>query len=655
MTLLNSALSYAERGWHVFPCLAGLKTPATRHGWHDATTDPDRIRAWWQANPNYNVAIATGPSGLFVIDIDPGADAEWAKMVASDMTLAMALQDTYAVQTPRGGWHYYFTGKGKSSASKLLPNVDTRATGGYVLAPPSRVSDSKAQGSYTLATDKPLQALPALIAERMSREDAPPAAPDLPADSILWDAPETLTRAEAWLEGLVSAGEVAVEGCGGNTRTYQTACRLLEMGIKPDTAYLLLLRDWNPFCIPPWEPKDLETIVRNAWEHGQETRGNKAEPPLEMQHQHLLDAVGNEPDDFDPDLEKYEAFDPKWISEVRRDLKPLEWLLPNYLPKVGVGYLYGPSGTFKTFIALDLAMSIATGHGPNWWQDGDRDPMPVVYFAGESPHAFAGQRIDSWLHRHLIPGLEAKNRLLFVDKVPPSQLTDVWRFVTRRIKHKLRKAGHGRPALVVIDTLSRLMEGEDISNQQGSSAAFGRMERMAKELECCVLLVHHTGKDPTKGMIGSYVWYANADTVVEISREAPTTTAVLLETRKQKESDPGEPRRFVGAVYGDSIAFERDWDAKFVTDEGGGKQKLAGPGSEEWCQPEALVAVLREGPLSTEHLADSLALHWQVSAGVVRKRLRKLSTTRFKAWMLTDNVWSIPTIEQPPEVDVSIF
>jgi Bifunctional DNA primase/polymerase, N-terminal/AAA domain len=655
MTLLDSALFYAGRGWHVFPCLAGLKTPATRHGWHDATTDPDRIRAWWRVNPNYNVAIATGPSGLFVIDIDPGAEAEWAKLIASDVDLAMALQDTYAVQTPRGGWHYYFTGEGRTSASRIAPNVDTRAIGGYVLAPPSRVSDSKAQGSYTLAADKPLQALPAVIAERMAVRDDIPLAPALPADSILWDAPETLIRAEAWLEGLVGAGEVAVEGCGGNTRTYQTACRLLEMGIKPDTAYLLLLRDWNPFCIPPWEDQDLETIVRNAWEHGQETRGNKAELPLDIQHQHLLDAAQGEPEADDPDLDKYATFDPQWISEVRRNLQPLEWLLPNYLPKVGVGYLFGPSGTFKTFVALDLAMSIATGHGPNWWQDGDREPMPVVYFAGESPHAFAGQRIDSWLHRHLIPGLEAKNRMLFVDKVPPTQLHDVWRFVTRRIKHKLRKAGHDRPALIVIDTLSRLMEGEDISNQQGSSAAFGRVERMAKELQCCVVLVHHTGKDPTKGMVGSYVWYSNADTVVEISRENPVTTAVLLETRKQKESDPGDPKRFVGAVYGDSIAFERDWDAKFVSDLEGAQKLASGPGSEEWCQPEALVAILREGPMQTEHLADSLALHWQVSKIAVLKRLRKLAKTRYRAWLLTENIWSIPTVEQPPEVDVSIF
>jgi hypothetical protein len=653
MSMLDSALFYAERGWHVFPCGAGLKKPATEHGWKDATTDADKIRAWWNENPDYNVAIATGPSGLFVVDIDPGAEVDWTHFVAAHPDIALALTDTYAVRTPRGGWHYYFEGEGRSSASKLLAHVDTRGVGGYVLAPPSRVNTSKAQGVYTLYEDRALQPIPPSIASRMAVPDREQL-PDLPPEGIEWDAPETIVRVTAWLEGLVGAGEVAIEGCGGENRTFDTICKVLERGITPATAYELLTEIWNPHCLPPWDTEELEAKIISAWRNGQDTRGGKAEPPLEIQHQHLMEYV---PGLFADVPEEYRYLIPYPITELRKNKEPLRWLIKDFLPEVGMGYLYGPSGTFKTFLALDLALSVATGHGPNWWQDGDREPQPVVYLVGESPHGFRNGRTDAWLHARGIPGLhDLASHLIVVETVPPIQYKDHWRELVKMIKMRLDAMGFKRPALFVIDTLSRLMEGLSISDQQHSSQAAGTIERMAKALECCVLLVHHVGKDEQKGMVGSYVWYANADTVVEITRESAANKNVVLQTRKQKEADPGPPMRYLCAPYGESIAFERDWKAQFDESREGRPTVLSGPGSEEWSQPEAIIEVLREGPMSTEHLADSLSVRWRVERRTIIKTLKKLSQSRYKAWQLSKDIWSIPTpSETPPDIDVSVF
>jgi hypothetical protein len=142
--LLEAALSYAERGWKVFPVRPGSKAPPlTPHGLKDATTDPAAIRKWWGQWPDANVAIATGPgSKLLVVDID--VDPEKGVNGLSSMedleAVGCAFPETLAVRTPRGGLHLYYAYDGAeigNSAGKVAPGIDIRGTGGYVLAPPS--------------------------------------------------------------------------------------------------------------------------------------------------------------------------------------------------------------------------------------------------------------------------------------------------------------------------------------------------------------------------------------------------------------------------------------------------------------------------------------------------------------------------------------
>lgn len=138
--MLAAALEYAARGWLVFPCLVGSKFPATEHGFKDATTDTATIRKWWEANPNLNVAVATGrESGFFVVDIDPAnsGDVEWHMLTAQNGD-----PPTYRVRTPSGGTHYYFRMPPSSDVRNragVRKGIDVRGTGGYVLTPPSLV------------------------------------------------------------------------------------------------------------------------------------------------------------------------------------------------------------------------------------------------------------------------------------------------------------------------------------------------------------------------------------------------------------------------------------------------------------------------------------------------------------------------------------
>ncbi|MFJ2199406.1 bifunctional DNA primase/polymerase [Streptomyces violaceusniger] len=158
--LLRAALGAADRGWHVFPLRPGTKRPAL-HGeascprtggcaaghrkWEQrATTDPDRISAAWSRAP-FNVGIATGPSGLVVVDLDMPKDKSSSDAPCGAATFRALCEraghpvpTTYRTRTASGGEHLYFTAPNgvrlTNTAGSIAPLVDTRARGGYVVA-----------------------------------------------------------------------------------------------------------------------------------------------------------------------------------------------------------------------------------------------------------------------------------------------------------------------------------------------------------------------------------------------------------------------------------------------------------------------------------------------------------------------------------------
>lgn len=138
---LSRALAYASHGWPVFPCKPGGKEPATSHGFHDATTDPDQIRHWWERQPTANLAIATGLPGPDVLDVDHRGPAGSGFAAYSLLKRAGLLDGANAiVATPGGGFHAYFSGTGQASGRLPRHHLDFKARGGYVLAPPSQIS-----------------------------------------------------------------------------------------------------------------------------------------------------------------------------------------------------------------------------------------------------------------------------------------------------------------------------------------------------------------------------------------------------------------------------------------------------------------------------------------------------------------------------------
>lgn len=135
---LDAALSYAARGWHVFPVKPEGKEPLTRHGLKDATTDHKQIRRWWGKWPDANIGIRTGKeSGLWVLDVDGSKGKESLARLIEEYG---DLPPTPTVITGKG-LHFYFEyppdSRISNSAGKIAPGIDVRGDGGYVIAPPS--------------------------------------------------------------------------------------------------------------------------------------------------------------------------------------------------------------------------------------------------------------------------------------------------------------------------------------------------------------------------------------------------------------------------------------------------------------------------------------------------------------------------------------
>ena len=143
VSVLSAALWYAQQGLHVFALSPNSKIPhkGTR-GCKDATSDEPTIRAWWDRWPDSNVGIATGHL-VDVVDID-GATGQQSR--AQNWPMFAGLTVIGTVLTPRpGGMHLYVPANpAVGNGAGLLPNVDYRGNGGYVVAPPSRTE----QGSY---------------------------------------------------------------------------------------------------------------------------------------------------------------------------------------------------------------------------------------------------------------------------------------------------------------------------------------------------------------------------------------------------------------------------------------------------------------------------------------------------------------------------
>ncbi|WP_216210598.1 bifunctional DNA primase/polymerase [Amycolatopsis aidingensis] len=175
--LLEWALYLAAMGWPVFPLRPLTKRqPAIKNWEHRATTDSTRIRRCWAAD-RWNIGLATGPAGLVVVDLDTLKDGEtgvdgMTALVEVAAERGGPVPETYTVVTPSGGRHLYYRCPAgvclRNTQGQVRPRVDTRAGGGYVVAPGSVTPD----GGYELFDDRDPAELPGWLVQALAERPA---------------------------------------------------------------------------------------------------------------------------------------------------------------------------------------------------------------------------------------------------------------------------------------------------------------------------------------------------------------------------------------------------------------------------------------------------------------------------------------------------
>lgn len=535
------------QGLPVFPIVARGKLPATPNGWKDASSDPVQIAEWQRVlGPDINWALACGPANIFVFDIDPAGLDYWAKLLERDPAIKAAVDKAFQVRTPRGGLHVYFKGEGPSTASRIAEGIDTRGgilregkivSGGYVLLPGSHTD----KGTYSILPGGELNDLPPVLTNIIplrQKTDTLGLAKNPDADK-----PRNVSWALDLLQNYVASGRVSIQGRGGNNLAFQVAASILDKAISPGMCFDLMWEHWNPHCSPPWDDYELELIIKNAANYGEDTEGGvKGFQANEDAFAAFTGQQFETPETKDRDRDKLQ-----WLHDYADNVQDPTWLIPNILPASGIGMIYGESGSFKSFLALDMALCLAFGIPGQW----NAPPVKndVLFLAGEGPVATAKKRWPAWMEWQDIQ-FRNDHRFIIKNRVPFYTDIDAWEHVKADLAEMQAK-----PSLIIIDTLTRLMIGMNENETKDATIITNFMEELARYYECFVLAIHHTGKDQNKGARGSSAFYANMDTVLSTKLKIGGTE---FRVRKQKDADVSDDiLYFATKEVGSSIVLER--------------------------------------------------------------------------------------------------
>ncbi len=207
------------------------------------------------------------------------------------------------------------------------------------------------------------------------------------------------------------------------------------------------------------------------------------------------------------------------------------YVIKGLIPAESLCSTYGASGSYKSFLAISWSCHVATGMA---WGGRRVSKGAVIYIAGEGSMGVK-RRVKAWeiTHNKVVTDLCIVNAPVF--PASPDYVEQVIRtagLVKSRTGENVR--------LIVIDTLARCFGGNDENDSRDMGAFIQGCDAIKQATGATVLVVHHSGKDETKGARGSSAFRAALDAEYRISRENSDVTALVAACTKMKDAE--EPK-----------------------------------------------------------------------------------------------------------------
>lgn len=498
MTKYQSASKLAEAGFYVFRLKPNAKTPA-RAGWQEeATRDQTLIKSYFDNNNDYNIGISGEKFGddetpLAIIDVDTKDGKQGNETMAALDAMGYDFPPTVTQTTASGGKHIIYTNPTPlaGGANKLGPHVDLISAGRYIVGAGSTINNSH----YTMDSQGfpgPTQA-PQWLPKR-----CPPPTPKSALASIVSnDSEQAISRATTL------ANQTEANHGGRNDQAFKLGAQIRDLGLSQPTTEEIL-HGWNATKVyPPLDPEEITTVTNSVFHYAKLSMGNKS-PQADFQ------AVP-----FDPKIDGATSKGlhyllPKQITTTL-DTNPL---IDDYLDQDTVSLWYGPSNAGKTFVVMDAAYHIAMGLP---WNGHYTTKGAVLYLSAEGGRSAANrvQAIKEHYNNEDFPFALVPCPVNLFDS--PTQLKAFVNLIAAA------EADIGPIRLIVIDTLNRVMAGGDENNSPDMGEFIKTCTFIKDRFKCHVAIVHHPGKDASKGARGHSSLRAAVDTEIEVKDNAITT------------------------------------------------------------------------------------------------------------------------------------
>lgn len=223
------------------------------------------------------------------------------------------------------------------------------------------------------------------------------------------------------------------------------------------------------------------------------------------------------------------------IEEIQL-LPPVNWLIDKVFPVNSFCMIYGEPGQKKTFLALDMALSIAANQE---WHEREVKAGTVLYIAGEGVGGL-NKRIGAWMaHYQLTPSeidfLAIPVAVNFIDETDINQLIATIDSTAKQY------------SAIFIDTVARAILGSDENSSTDIGKFVAGCDAVRNHTGATVIGIHHSGKDDSRGMRGSSALLGAVDTVLKVEQNEDTKN-ITVTMKKQKDEEQIQPLTFASKI-----------------------------------------------------------------------------------------------------------